>query len=99
MNNETKHTPGPWEIGKSSGGDFTIYRYESNTHIGEVYSTLHGDGERGKANAALIAAAPELLEACKEALRQLGASDCPPIPDGAMVRGKLYNAIAKAQGR
>lgn len=47
----------------------------------------------------LLAAAPELLEACKEALRQLNADDCPSIPDGAMVRGRLYSAIVNAEGK
>ena len=41
---------------------------------------------------------PELLEAAKEALRQLNAEDCPSIPDGAMVRGRLFSAISKAEG-
>ena len=45
------------------------------------------------------AAAPDLLAACEEALRQLSAPDCPCIPDGAMVRGGLYNAILKARGQ
>jgi hypothetical protein len=44
-------------------------------------------------------AAPDLLAACKETLRQLNAPDCPAIPDGAMVRGRLVNAIEKAEGR
>jgi hypothetical protein len=38
-----------------------------------------------------------LLEACKETLRQLNSEDCPSIPDGAMVRGRLVNAITKAE--
>jgi hypothetical protein len=36
-----------------------------------------------------------LLDAMKFAVAALGADDCPSIPDGAMVRGKMINAIAK----
>ena len=48
---------------------------------------------------ALLSTSPDLLEACKAALRQLDAPDCGHIPDGAVVRGRLYSAIEKAEGR
>jgi hypothetical protein len=44
-----------------------------------------------EANARLIAAAPELLEACKQALRRTSMSDG--------LREEIEAAIAKAEGR
>ena len=37
-----------------------------------------------------------LADAVQFAIAGLGAPDCPPIPDGAMIRGKLSNALDKA---
>lgn len=51
---------------------------------------LARDYDECKANARLIAAAPELLEACKDA-----AADMPNL----IIRKHLQAAIAKAEGR
>ena len=94
---KTKHTQGPWTV-------------SNNWIVGPDWRQSAGMGPIAKqygaylpateeANARLIAAAPELLEAVRETLRQLDAPDCPSIPDGAMVRGRLYNALAKAEGK
>lgn len=67
----SKHTPGPWEVEDN-------FIQTSEFMICEVYSkedyAKHPDvqqdivnKETGKANAHLIAAAPELLEACRKA--------------------------------
>lgn len=72
-----QHTPGPWrvlppELGKS-------YLRVRGTRLGGRYkiaNVLHPDyenvpdweAERSTANARLIAAAPELLDACRSAL-------------------------------
>jgi len=57
----TTHTPGPWTYQDRSddGMDGNIWS-PNNQDIAQVYCT---DMERGLADAALIAAAPELLEA------------------------------------
>jgi len=66
---KSKHTPGPWEA-----GDGVILCADPDMAIGSVFpcdrdKSPHGSGfaygEVTKANARLIAAAPELLEACK----------------------------------
>ena len=100
-----KHTQGPWHVdfGLIASGSFNntkriavlVDQKQQPIDFPEVDL---GEFEEELANARLIAAAPELLEACIEALRQLSAPDCPVIPDGAMVRGRLYAAIKKAKG-
>ena len=58
----TKHTPGPWKIGMSLSGKPTIY---TEVDFKSVAWVDH-DRSESDANAKLIAAAPELLEALDE---------------------------------
>jgi hypothetical protein len=69
-----KHTPGPWEYRKGydnianadirgEGIAGTIRDTDTGWNIARIWET----GKRTEANAKLIAAAPELLEACREA--------------------------------
>jgi len=64
-----KFTPGPWRVGPSheEGSceyiDHGIYTAGS---VAVLYSTEDGSHETRRANAALIAAAPELYEALRE---------------------------------
>lgn len=74
---ETKHTPGPWEINPRAKA---MIMSESGRGIASaaVYSTNTGNGEHieeNLANAKLIAAAPEMLEALKYAKRMLKTSN------------------------
>ena len=73
-----KHTPGPWVI--DSDGDGKANAIVTSTHtasldddICEVYGGNKDDDDIRKANARLIAAAPELLEAIREVV---GFFDC-----------------------
>lgn len=94
-----KHTPGPWHY-----GDEHVNRREFNCFsIGNgacsvaqvaVYPAISRD--EAKANARLIAAAPDLLEACQTMLRlaeglDLGESNSDEVE-------QLRDAITKAQG-
>jgi hypothetical protein len=65
---EQKHTPGPWESGN---GTTSIYGSDGKEVARRIW---HGpqDDERSLANARLIAASPEVLEALK-GLRELHA--------------------------
>ena len=76
MNAQAQHTPGPWNIdgGEGEHGDLYIWRDDSNdkwkdSHaIAEVY----GHGARRavvEADARLIAAAPDLLEALRNYIK------------------------------
>lgn len=73
---------------------------------GQVVCELHeGSLENVQANQKLIAAAPELLEACQGILEYLNDENCGPIldsddPESGIheERAKLQAAIAKATG-
>lgn len=94
-----KHTPGPWSLGSTGWYVQHDEAYEqtsqgvvgsNGTPICEVVSIEYDDTEID-ANARLIAAAPELLEALKDARFALYGSG-PGNP-------KIDAAIAKAEGR
>ena len=63
---ENKHTPGPWEYEKTAshtnGREYFIVYHQEN---GVVADMPYNHIKNAEANARLIAAAPELLEACK----------------------------------
>jgi len=67
-----KHTPGPWKIaeGIDGHGNITIF---SLSDAEKTPATVYGDTiEQQDANAKLIAAAPDLLEACQKMSDLLG---------------------------
>lgn len=66
-----KHTPGPWMVQMRRGslgtrGHIAVLGPDFGSGHGDVVRTM-GTTEREEANARLIAAAPELLAAVKEA--------------------------------
>jgi hypothetical protein len=89
----TQHTPGPWKFGSKAKSNF----YKRNIagadgyHVAAVSSR---DDHEVDANARLISAAPELLEALKVA-RHMIIEDGTPI--GWSV-GRIDEVIAKATG-
>jgi hypothetical protein len=85
MNTTTKHTPGPFEVnpdGPTGEGTFLIIAAD-DTIVAE--STVVDN----RANADLIAAAPDLLEACRNMLANPGTRES---------RRAAIAAIAKAEG-
>jgi len=93
-----KHTPKPWIKDDIEPSD--RYRYIMNGNgNGAVYIAklpLSRYGEEQEANASLISAAPDLLEACK---RLLDAFYEDPLEnDTASAVELAYDAIAKATG-
>jgi hypothetical protein len=98
MNNT--HTPGPWEVWGEPGietRDLSVGPVNGGIAVADIVTTnAHGIAtaesiSTGHANAALIAAAPELLEACEAALLR------DDIADGEL-GDFLRAAIAKAKG-
>ena len=90
---KTQHTPGPWELVGNKLGDtilslnpgyITLYKYRQMT-------------EEQKANAKLIAAAPDLLAACRKALDYIHSLPyAPSIDPSTKAQDDLVDAIAKA---
>lgn len=84
-----KHTPGPWSV--DADGSVQVVAASGAT-VAEVYGT--DAGERW-ANATLIAAAPDLLEACRGALAYLRARG---EYDTSEQQAPLIAAIRAAEG-
>lgn len=59
----TKHTPGPWAVDYS--GPARIAIVDTSGSEVALCSKQNDDGDTDEANARLIAASPELFEACK----------------------------------
>ena len=101
---EMKHTPGPWEFGGVANiattfdSEVNIYPPKAGPgeyqYSGPVAVVAVHDDSGGEANARLIAAAPDLLDALKA---------FPGFTDDATVGDKWIEqvraAIAKAEGK
>lgn len=95
----SKHTKGPWLTDRNNthtGQIATIHHCFNNDWV-EIWSSETGMGEaEQEANARLIAAVPELLEALEEVIDawQYGSS----IEEASEVYKKAKQIIAKAKG-
>jgi hypothetical protein len=105
MNTQT-HTPGPWFVHPGTDGRERGHIRELKTestsgrHVAVARITYAGR-EYGEceANARLIAAAPELLEACQEALTAAtNVFHGDIVKEASRVRAVLRSALAKAKG-
>lgn len=91
-----KHTPGPWKVWHGSRSVFA-----HNEHIADIYLPEPREGENGIArtpeliaNAKLIAAAPELLEALRDTLEvALNYGIQPNTESSALIRA--HNLIKR----
>lgn len=98
-----KHTPGPWYW----VNDFDIWdrpRFTPGSFAQSIATMQHRDVGNAEAfaNARLVAAAPDLLDALKKCawvLKECGFST--PVTEDAFddALGSGMNAIAKAEGR
>ena len=98
---ETGHTPGPWIVREPNEDEYDSPHYQIEANVrGEPYTIagmayLNGPDH---ADARLIAAAPDLLEACESVLRSLVV----PLACVAGIRevneSKLRAALLKAKG-
>jgi hypothetical protein len=96
---EIKHSPGPWFY--SGKHDECEVRYvglcEGERHTDNIATLYHAEGSEQEANAHLIAAAPEMLEALM-ALNDLRGAWSPPDDVIKAAWAKARAAIAKATG-
>ncbi len=91
------HTPGPWKVhDEGHSYPWEIFPMEGGTLIARVSKEANTDitPEIAAANAHLIAAAPDLLEALKSILRS--AED---IQGASFIAMEASDAIAKAEGK
>ena len=99
-----KHTPGPWGVaGQRSNKRWAVVRNDSWSDlplmdgwtIADVYSRKM-NADEDEANARLIAAAPEMLDALKWLIEFCGLNQYDKN-DPAIA--KVWAALAKAEGR
>jgi hypothetical protein len=95
------HTPGPWHVGVSCDGTPAVCvpvppSYGSGFVVAHINRITFKTGVQGdaEANARLIAAAPDMLEALRAALPALESIHDPGNP----ILEAAYAAIAKAEG-
>lgn len=88
----SKHTPGPWA--HDSGSTLVI---TEEYIIADCTAAALPESEQ-EANARLMAAAPELLEACKDALEFIDFLMHDSLVSDGETRNMLRAAIAKAEG-
>lgn len=95
----TKHTPGPWSVESEDGRKFIT---GEGRQLAKILVTHANNDEysahvvRAKANANLIAAAPELLYAIKRLASYADALGG-DLDEGSAIQ-QAYAAIAKATG-
>lgn len=95
---EAKHTPGPWRAAPQPGQTVGVHTY---THC-----VMHGDDSLAdtltEPDARLMAAAPDLLVACREGLERLYRMTCPKNvaerDEVIRVREVMRLAIERATG-
>lgn len=90
----TKHTPGPWAFDDDRVITSPHTHNDLDDDVCEVYGGNDDIAEVRRANARLIAAAPELLEALKELMVAADRVSAEPVT----WLGKARAAIAKAEG-
>ena len=100
------YTPGPWKNhGRQPNvGGLPHSAVAAKTLLARVYSEAYGDVVQEKANADLIAAAPDLLEALKASADSFCSYCCPSVwktgddqPHSEQCKANRA-AIAKAEG-
>ena len=101
MSDKTKHTPGPWVVRTIDQSLATVETQDGRYIIGNAGQLRADDWKTGhierRANARLIAAAPELLEALQKMLPELRGLSIVSDTAAEMLR-EAEAAIAKATG-
>lgn len=92
------HTPGPWQV---CDDEINVYAPETDTAITNVEHPCAADYDTQRANAKVIAAAPDLLAACQWVVTDIAYKAPEEFADEAVHSrwlARLREAIAKAKG-
>jgi hypothetical protein len=100
----SKHTKGPWHIG-AGNGEGSVFADTGRTRLEQGGTTLYSicsvtlgwNDAEDAANARLIAAAPQMLDALHEVLALLNNPDADGT-DANRVEREILAVIAKATG-
>jgi hypothetical protein len=97
---EAKHTPGPWLLGNEFEDDTELSIINDDDHrICEIGPFLQEWTDEERANALLIAAAPEMLEALKRVAYEDDRKRGFYFVIHQTIMQQVKAAIAKAEGR
>jgi hypothetical protein len=95
-----KHTPGPWHWDGRQAGYGSLVSESGAEVLADIdYEGLNLHGDDKEADACLIAASPDLLEACRKLVEAEDANsplDRNMMKDDAVILARA--AIAKAEG-
>lgn len=92
-----KWTPGPWNVKYAHNGHTAIYPANSQERVADIFCPLDVKGSH-QANAALIAAAPEMAEALQETLDCLRGSRVITAEIKQAAINQATTALRKARG-
>lgn len=95
-----KHTKGPWEVGDLVENDYEprFVQVLGNDGVKHIAKAVYGQtDEECATNAHLIAAAPDLLEACKASVQSLGEVYGMTDKEAHLLK-MLQKAIIEAEG-
>lgn len=98
---EISHTPGPWMVNKDNDQIGDVWAVNPNIPVAQaqmIGSLRFPDHKQREANTHLIAAAPELLAACKALIANTQHGD-PGHIDYSQAVPMARKAIAKAEKR
>lgn len=87
-----EHTKGKWEV------EYSANTTEKSLHFGTWLVGIVCHSNEREANAYLMAAAPDLLEACKSVLETWDRHNVPIDAYLSRDRQKIEDAINKAEG-
>lgn len=90
-----KHTPGPWKAGLTDKKAIHGWSVRPPDGITPYFVATH----LAEGDAHLISASPDLLEACRFALRAFQEPDWDDNFEGITLEDMLTEAIAKAEGK
>jgi hypothetical protein len=94
---KVSHTPGPWRTSSTYAMVETAKLKICEVHVNENVSENEFDFEQWRANAKLIAAAPELLAALKDLVQYLpSVFDPEEVNDLPVLLENAKSALAKA---